>query len=103
MRILIWEQKASREGYIHRVLVAIDILVNVIAGGNEDETISSRVRRISDAHPEFSFNPFILLAKLINGGLNLIWRNHGEHAEAADLERAEHEERVEDKALDIRK
>lgn len=34
-----------RDGYLKRVLLAIDQLGNAILGGSEDETISSRVGR----------------------------------------------------------
>lgn len=95
------EENTRREDYIHRALVALDIFVNVLTGGNEDETISSRVRRISDAHRGWSWNPGVCIAKTLNAGLNLIQRDHGVHAEAGDLERAEMVERIEDKALDI--
>lgn len=95
------EKNTAKEDYGHRFLVALDIFVNVITGGNEDETISSRVRRISDAHKGFSWNLLIWFAKLLNAFLNLIQRDHGQHAEAGDLERAEHVEEIEDKALDI--
>lgn len=95
------EENTRKEDYIHRVLVALDIFVNVLTGGNEDETISSRVRRISDAHRGWSWNPGVWIAKTLNSALNLIQRNHGKHAEAGDLQRAEKVERIEDKALDI--
>lgn len=38
-----------RDGYPKRVLLAIDQLGNAIFGGNEDETISSRVGRAARA------------------------------------------------------
>lgn len=95
------ERNTRREDYIHRALVALDIFVNVLTGGNEDETISSRVRRISDAHKGWSWNPGVWISKALNAGLNLIQRDHGQHAEAGDLERAERVEHIEDKALDI--
>ena len=38
-------QLARREGYLHRVFVATDMLVNVVLGGLPDETISSRCAR----------------------------------------------------------
>ncbi|MHB8483530.1 MAG: hypothetical protein ACYDBV_12485 [Nitrospiria bacterium] len=96
---LIWMRRASREGYVHRVLVAFDIFCNVILGGNEDETISSHVRRISDAHKTWTKNPIVWIAKSVNAGLDIIQPDHGQHAEAGDLERAEHEENIEEKAL----
>lgn len=95
-----YEQQAAGEKYPHRVAVAFDIFLNVLTGGREDETISSRVRRISDAHPSWKCWPNIGLAKLINWCLNLFWPNHGLHAAAGDLERAESIEQTEDHSLD---
>jgi hypothetical protein len=83
------EQRAAGESYPHKVLVALDQDVNVDTGGLPDETISSRVRRISDAHPRWGWNPGVWLAKALNAGLNVIQKNHGAKAEAGDLERAE--------------
>lgn len=95
------ERNTRKEDYIHRTLVALDIFVNVITGGNEDETISSRVRRVSDANRGWSWNPGVWIAKMLNAGLDLIQRDHGQHAEAGDLERAEKVEHIEDRALDV--
>ena len=95
------ERNTKKEGYIHRALVALDIFANVLTGGNEDETISSRVRRASDTHKLWSWNPGVWIAKILNAGLNFIQKDHGEHAEAGDLERAEIVERIEDEALEI--
>lgn len=95
------EANASKDGYVHRDLVALDQDVNVDTGGNPDETISSRVRRVSDAHPGWSWNPGVWLAKSLNAGLNLLQANHGAKAEAGDLERAQAIIQVEDKALGI--
>jgi len=82
------EKNAAAEGFLHRVAVAADQDLNVDTGGLPDETISSRVRRISDAHPRWSWNPGVWLAKSLNAGLNLVQRDHGQHAQAGDLERA---------------
>jgi glutaredoxin-related protein len=82
------EQSAATDGFVHRVAVAADQAVNVDTGGLPDETISSRVRRISNAHANWGWNPGVWLAKALNGGLNIIQRNHGQRAEAGDLERA---------------
>lgn len=82
------ETDAAAEGFLHRVAVAADQDLNVDTGGLPDETISSRVRRIGDAHPRWGWNPGVWLAKALNAGLNLIQRNHGQHAQAGDLERA---------------
>jgi hypothetical protein len=82
------EKTAAGEGFLHRVAVAADQDLNVDTGGLPDETISSRVRRISDAHPRWSWSPGVWLAKVLNAGLNLVQRNHGQHAQAGDLGRA---------------
>lgn len=97
------ERHTREEGYIHRSLVALDIFVNVLTGGNEDETISSRVRRVSDANKYWSWNPLIALAKTLNFFLDMLQRNHGLHAAAGDLERAEEVEKIEENELNIKK
>lgn len=94
------QAQAGKEGYVHRDLVALDQDVNVDTGGMPDETISSRVRRVTDAHPGWSWNPGVWLAKTLNAGLNLIQGNHGAKAQAGDLERAEKVAAVESQALD---
>jgi hypothetical protein len=81
------EANSSKEGYFHRDLVALDQDLNVDTGGLPDETISSRVRRVSDRHPGFTWNPGVWLAKALNAGLNLIQPDHGQRAQAGDLER----------------
>lgn len=96
------EANAAKEGYLHRDLVALDQDVNVDTGGMPDETISSRVRRISDAHPKWAWNPGVWLAKALNACLNLIQSNHGAMAEAGDLERAQKVVAAEDGALATR-
>lgn len=96
------EANASKDGYLHRDLVALDQDVNVDTGGLPDETISSRVRRISDAHPGWGWNPGVWLAKALNAGLNLIQANHGAKAEAGDLQRAEKVAETESQALGVK-
>lgn len=74
------EARAAKEGWIHRTLVAFDQFWNVATDGLPDETISSRSER--DAMKgEF-------LGKLMTHGLDLIQADHGEKAEAGDLERS---------------
>lgn len=82
------EKNAAAEGFLHRVVVAADQDLNVDTGGLPDETISSRIRRISDAHSRRGWNPGVWVAKALNAGLNFVQRNHGQHAQASDLERA---------------
>jgi hypothetical protein len=72
---------ASKEGYIHRVLVAFDIFSNVtLLDGDEDETISSHAER-SAIKGEF-------LGKILSRGLDLLQHQHGQKAIAGDTERA---------------
>jgi hypothetical protein len=74
------QARASKEGYVHRVLVAFDQFWNVAADGLPDETISARSER--DAiKGDF-------LGKLLTHGLDLIQADHGQKAAAGDLERA---------------
>jgi hypothetical protein len=98
-QIEIAEKKAGGESYPHKVLVALDQDVNVDTGGSPDETISSRVRRISDTHPRWGWNPGVWLAKALNAGLDLIQKNHGAKAEVGDLQRARTAVTTEEKAL----
>lgn len=93
------EERAGSDGYVHKVLVALDQNLNVDAGGMPDETISSRVRRLSDAHPRWGWNPAVWLAKALNAGLNIIQRDHGQKAQAGDLARAVRAAEIEQKAL----
>lgn len=95
------EKQAAHESYFHRDAVALDQDINVDTGGQLDETISSRVRRVSNAHPKWGWNPGVWLAKTLNAGLNLLQKNHGAKAQAGDLERAQAVEKTEDQALGI--
>ena len=95
------EENTMREGYIHRFLVAFDIFINVATDGDEDETISSRVRRITDYYKGWTHNPGVWIAKILNAILDFLQPDHGQHAESGDLERAECVEEIEEKALDI--
>lgn len=107
-------QSAATENFPHRVAVALDQDLNVDTGGLPDETISSRVRRISDAHPgwnpaNWTASPIrwrvgvlgVWLAKAVNAGLNVIQSDHGQHAQAGDLERALTAAETERKALGL--
>lgn len=92
------EQQASaqaftaHEGWTRRALVALDIFVNVLTGGHEDETISSRMARW-DKEPAGVKHD---VGKLISEGLDLLQKNHGAGAEAGDLERAEEVVKIEE-------
>lgn len=74
------EQKTAREGYVHRVAVAVDQGLDVACGGSPDETISSRFARAADRGSRIG----ILGCKF----LNLFQKNHGAKAQAGDVERA---------------
>lgn len=82
------EEKATHEGYLHRVVEEIDVTANVIAGGHQDETISSRVGR--DAEQGH------IVGKVVTHGLDLFQHNHSATAQAADKERAEEIIKLED-------
>src|SRR5579885_2150791 len=90
------ETRAAHEGYIHRVLVGFDQFWNVVFGGQPDETISSRVRRISDD----SEAKDKLLAVGLNHALYLFHANHGALAEAGDLVFSNDAAATEKQALD---
>lgn len=73
-----------------RVVIGLDILCNVVAGGNLGETISARVgrdrhRRGIERYP----------AALVAGVLNAIQPGHTAGAVEHDLERARYVEAVE--------
>jgi hypothetical protein len=86
------EQETAREGYLHRVLVALDQFANVISGGDPDETISSRSARAAQRGD--------WLGKFMCWWLDKLQSHHGEKAECGDLERAKIVEQIESRALD---
>jgi len=87
-----WEDKAAKEGWFHRSLVAFDIACNVFfLRGLPDETISS--------HSERAALEGKLWGKCMVYFLNLFESNHGEKATAGDLERADSIAKVEQKTL----
>lgn len=85
------EERAGKEGYLHRTLVALDQFANVVSGGNPDETISARSARAAARGGA--------IGKFMCWWLDKIQPNHGEKAEAGDLERATKVEQIESKAL----
>lgn len=89
-QLKVQEEKASHEGYLHRVAVEVDDLGNVATGGLPDETISSRLARAAEKHE--------LIGEIGTKGLDLIQRDHGAKAQAADLYRADEVAAVEDAA-----
>ena len=82
------DQDAARESYLHRALVAFDVFANVLTGGEPDETISSRAARAATADRWWG----IVLSKF----LDLFEWDHGAKAQAADAERAETVEHIEE-------
>jgi hypothetical protein len=75
------EVKASQECYLHRVLVAFDIFMNVVFWiGFENETIS--------AHSYRAATEGKLWGRLMNWWLDGIQPNHGQKAASGDLERS---------------
>lgn len=86
------EQQTAKERYVHRVLVTLDQFVNVVFGGDPDETISSRSARAAERGD--------WLGKFMCWWLDKLQSNHGEKAECGDLERAKTVEQIESRELD---
>lgn len=82
------EASASHEGYLHRVTETADVLVNVATGGKQDETISSRSARAAERGSKFG----IVMSRF----LDWFQKDHGATAIAADLERAQTVEEIEE-------
>lgn len=80
INVQLQELQASKEGYIHRVLVALDIFLNVVFKGREDETISARSYRAALEGK--------IWGRIMNAFLDIFQSNHGAKAAAGDLERA---------------
>jgi hypothetical protein len=75
------ELRASKEGYVHRALVALDIFVNVIVLlGEQGQTISS--------HAWMAAQERKMWGKAMTTWLDWIQPNHGQQAASGDLERA---------------
>lgn len=77
------KNSADHEGYVHEVLVQVDILANDIMGGLPDETISSRVADWDEHRTGIVHE----IGKTVCEGLDLIQADHGALAQAADEER----------------
>jgi hypothetical protein len=72
---------SSKEGWVHRALVAFDIACNVIfLRGRQDETISSHSWRAAKEGKRWG--------KAMTWWLCLFQANHGEKAACGDLQRA---------------
>jgi hypothetical protein len=74
------EATAAKEGYIHRDLVAFDQMVNVLADGKPDETISSRAARADEQGKWWG--------RAMSRLLDFFQKDHGAKAQAGDVERA---------------
>ncbi len=75
------EGSAAADGYLLRVLVALDMAANVALGGREDETISASTAMLARKHQ--------FLGSVVSRMLDLFQADHGAKAAAGDLERAE--------------
>lgn len=85
------EAQAAKEGYIHRVLVAFDIMCNVVfLKGQQGETISSHSARAAFQGKRWGI--------WMSAWLNWFQGDHGAKAVAGDLERAENLEQFEEKS-----
>lgn len=90
------EARAAAEGYLHRVLVALDIFLNVVVlRGQQDETISTHSWRASVEGK--------LWGKGMNTWLGWIQPFHGQKAASGDLERATARVSILSKALGVSK
>jgi hypothetical protein len=85
------DKSALSEGYLHRVLVALDQFGNVVFGGDPDETISARSARAAARGDK--------LGKFMIWWLDKLQPGHGTLAESGDLARAQQIEEIERKAL----
>lgn len=86
------KESAKTEGYVHRVLEEIDVLGNVVTGGKQDETISSRLAREDTQGHGFTHEVGVVGSRI----LDVFQKDHGAMAEAGDLERAEIVEQLEE-------
>lgn len=82
------EKSAAHEGYLHRVIEEVDVLANVVAGGHQDETISSRLARDAEKHEP--------IGEAGSKVLDVFQADHGAKAQAADLYRAKEVEQLEE-------
>lgn len=81
------ESQAAHENPIMRDLVGVDILVDEVAGGPMDETISTRLAIDSVEGRGVSK----VVGKIGSKMLDLFQSNHGADAAAGDLERGQAE------------
>jgi hypothetical protein len=88
------EVKASQEAYPKRLLIAIDMFMNVITDGDPDETISSRAARAAQQGKDWG----IAMSKF----LDLFQKDHGAKAQAGDVVRAEDVITTEEQSGDLK-
>lgn len=88
------ELEALHEGWFHRDAVAFDQMVNVFADGIPDETISARMARWATEDSGFKRS----FGAAVCDALNVLQKNHGAKAEAADLARGQHVAAIESEA-----
>jgi hypothetical protein len=78
------EAQAASEGYLHRVLVALDIFMNVVfLAGRQSETMST--------HAWIASQSGALWGKLMNRWLEGFQVSHGPRAASGDLQRSQGE------------
>lgn len=86
--------RASNEGYLHRVLVAFDIFLNVVVCfGEQDETMSAHSWRASSHW----------FGHAVNYWLSWFQPNHGPLAASGDLQRATAQVAILSEALGVSK
>ncbi len=85
--------RAEREGWLHRDLVALDQFANVLFfRGMPDETMSSHFQRLADNGNHFG--------KMMTAWLDVLQKRHGQKAQSGDLARAEKVKQVEKDSLE---
>lgn len=87
--------RARAEGWLHRVVVALDMTANVLIGGRPDQTLSSRCAIAAAAGNRAAKVGLWILDHTLG-------RQHGRGAELADLGRAEIVETIEQDATEVR-
>jgi hypothetical protein len=86
---VIEEQTASREGWLHRILVALDQFGNVfLFRGQPGETISTHAARACRLGKTWG--------RAMSAFLDIFQADHGSKARAGDIERAKNLLRIED-------
>jgi len=87
-------QETAQEGYLRRVLIALDQFANTaLFDGHPDETISSHAARAAATGEQWGID--------LSAFLHKFEKDHGVHAEAGDVERARIVTALEDGAGDL--